>query len=164
MRIGALLTDMGRILGAYVRGQLIIAGLLAAIYGTGFSLLGVPLWPLVAILCGFLHLIPVLGAILAMGIPMLLTLYASGSGYEILGVLGVYAFAQTLESFYLTPKILGRSLRVSPWVVFVAVLLGGMLFGIAGVLLAAPVAAVAALLWRRRDLSKPRVDVNSRGF
>ncbi|MCC6863041.1 MAG: AI-2E family transporter [Bryobacterales bacterium] len=155
MRIGALLFDVGRILGAYVRGQVIIAALLAAIYGAGFALLDVPAWPLVAVFSGCLHLVPILGALLAMGIPLLLKLYAGGSAYEILGVIGVYVFAQTLESFYLTPKILGRRMSLSPLTVFLAVLLGGMLFGFAGVLLAVPVAAVAALLWRHFSNGRP---------
>jgi predicted PurR-regulated permease PerM len=69
----------------------------------------------------------------------------------ILGALITYVVAQGLEGFYLTPKIMGRRLGLSPWIVFLAILVGGLVFGPLGVLFAAPVAAVVAVLWRRRQ-------------
>jgi predicted PurR-regulated permease PerM len=67
----------------------------------------------------------------------------------VLGALITYVVAQGLEGFYLTPKIMGRRLQLSPWVVFLAILVGGLMFGPVGVILAAPLVAVLAILWRR---------------
>ena len=64
---------------------------------------------------------------------------------------------QTLEGFYLTPCILGRNLGLSPVTVFLCVLAGGFLFGPLGMLLAAPIAAVAAIVWRSVQRQNPRV-------
>jgi predicted PurR-regulated permease PerM len=67
----------------------------------------------------------------------------------VLGALVTYVVAQGLEGFVLTPRIMGRRLGLSPWTVFLVILAGGFFFGPPGVLLAAPVAAVLAVLWRR---------------
>jgi predicted PurR-regulated permease PerM len=108
-----------------------------------------PVWPLIAVICGFLHLVPFIGAVLALAIAGMVMLFANADAYRMLGVLGVYVFAQALEGFYLTPKILGSRLRMPPWVVFVTILIGGALFGPLGILLAAPVTAILLLAWRK---------------
>jgi predicted PurR-regulated permease PerM len=68
--------------------------------------------------------------------------------WRILGVVGVFVVVQTLEGFVLTPRILGKSVGLSAMTVFVCGLIGGALFGPLGLLLAVPIAAVAAVAWR----------------
>jgi predicted PurR-regulated permease PerM len=137
-----------RLLYKWVKGQFVVAGIMVAVYSAAFYLLHVPLWFLVAFLCGVLHLVPLFGPILGMIIPVAAVMLGGGGAFQVLGVLGVYVFAQAVESFYITPKILGAELRMRPLLVFVAGLLGGMMFGFIGLLLAVPVLAVAMLIWR----------------
>ena len=74
----------------------------------------------------------------------------SGHGFrQILFVLILYGAIQLLESFYLTPKILGKELKLNPLVVFVSVLLGALIFGPVGALVAAPLVAILLLIYRR---------------
>jgi predicted PurR-regulated permease PerM len=68
--------------------------------------------------------------------------------YPALGVMGVYAGAQMLESFWLTPRIMGRHLSISPWWVFLAVFVAGLMFGFLGLLLVVPAMVVALVVWR----------------
>ena len=68
--------------------------------------------------------------------------------YPTLGVMGVFAVAQILEGFWLTPRIMGRHLNLSPWWVFVGVLAASLMFGFVGALLALPAMAIALLVWR----------------
>jgi predicted PurR-regulated permease PerM len=142
-----LWSSVGRTLGAYVRGQLTVSLILIVLYSAGFALLGVPWWGLFAVLCGLLNLIP-FGTALGM-IPAVLATWAAGREFwQIAGVAGVVAAVSALESYYLTPKILGRALALRPLAVFFAILLGGALFGFVGLLVAAPLVAVLAVVWK----------------
>lgn len=148
------LVDVGRTVGAYARGQLIVAGILTVIYALGFYLIGVPLWPLAAFLCGLLNLIPLVGTLIGAVIPVLFLLLGGGHWAPVVQVLVLFFAAQALESLYLSPKILGTQLQLRPLVVFVVVLLGGLLFGPLGALVAAPVTATALLMRRRWKASR----------
>lgn len=144
---GRLARDIGGVLVHYVSAQIRICLVLTAIYAVGFALLKVPLWPALAIMCGFAHAIPMFGATVAVVITAALTWVARGV-YPAAGVMGVFAGAQVLEGFWLTPRIMGRHLKLSPWWVFLGALIAGMMFGFFGVLLAIPAMAVAAVVWR----------------
>jgi predicted PurR-regulated permease PerM len=144
---GRLARDVGGVLVHYVSAQFRICLILTAVYAVGFFLLGVPLWPLMALLVGFGHAIPMFGAVVAIVIAAASTWMARGV-YPALGVMGVFAGAQMLESFWLTPRIMGRHLNLSPWWVFVGALAASLMFGFLGVLLVIPAMAVAMVIWR----------------
>jgi predicted PurR-regulated permease PerM len=133
----------------WVGGQLLIAAVMTVFYALGFALAGLPWWPLFALANGFLHLIPMFGAALGLMLPFLgWLLLTNADPYRLLALIAVYALAQALEGFYLTPKILGYRLRLKPFLVFLAVVAGSMFFGFFGALFAAPVMAVAMTIWR----------------
>jgi predicted PurR-regulated permease PerM len=133
----------------YVGGQALIAFVLAIGYGAAFYLLDVPLWFLLAPLCGFFHIIPTIGVILGAAVPLLAAAIAGTSWPQVVGILAVFATANLLETFVLIPLIHGKRLHLHPLAIFLAVLVGGSVFGFLGVLLAVPLLAVAVLLWRR---------------
>ena len=145
----SLAVDIASTLGAWLTGQLKIAAILTVIFAVGLALSGMPAWWLVAIICGALQVIPIFGSVVALFIILGVAWFAEASSYAMLGGLGTYVVAQGLEGFYLTPKILGSRLRLPPFIVFLAVMLGGALFGFFGLLLAAPVMAVIMIFWRR---------------
>jgi predicted PurR-regulated permease PerM len=152
-----LLAEIGRTLVAYVGGQIAVCLILSGLFMVGFGLLGVPLWFLVALVCGFLNLIPHFGPAIA----LLLALGASlmgGIGFErTLGVLGGFVAVSTFESYWLTTRIIGRRLQIRPLYVFLAVLLGGVMFGLVGLVFAVPVLAVLMVVYRfaRRRKTEP---------
>jgi hypothetical protein len=78
------------------------------------------------------------GIVLATGF----TFAAGGEWWRIAGVIGVFTLVQTIEGYYLTPRILGGRLSLHPMAVFLGLLIGGKLFGFLGVLLAVPFIAV----------------------
>ena len=142
-----LFRDIGHLLAHWVSAQFRISLILSAIYAVGFALLGVPLWPVAALLCGFAHAVPVFGAVVAIALVAALTWMARGM-YPAMGTVGIFAAVSGFEGFYLTPKIMGRRLDISPWWVFFGGILAGALFGFVGILLAVPVMAVVALVYR----------------
>jgi predicted PurR-regulated permease PerM len=140
--------EIGSTLGHWLSAQMRICLILSVIYGIGFLLLRVPVWPILALMCGFSHAIPMFGAVVTVLIAAGLTWMERGF-YPALGVMGIFAAAQALEGFYLSPRIMGRRLSLPPLWVFFGTLLASSLFGFFGILLAAPAMAVAVVIWRR---------------
>ena len=137
-----------RVLGVYIRGQVLIAIIVTALYAVGFEIAGVPWWLAVAILCGLLNLIPKIGSIIA----VLVVLWVAWANDAVTGQLitvgVVWVIVQALEGFVLTPRILGRPLGLRPLAVFGAILIGSLAFGPIGFFVAVPALAVANVFWR----------------
>jgi predicted PurR-regulated permease PerM len=140
-----LFDEVGRILEAYVHGQLLIALLMAGLYGIGFAALRVPAWPGIAALAGLLNVVPYVGTTLGLILAVAFTLADGGGIWRALGVVGVFAAVQTVEGYLLTPRIIGTRLRLHPMAVFLGLLIGGKLFGLLGIILAVPTIAVAKI-------------------
>ena len=145
---GNVFAKIGRMLGGYLAGQAKIAAILTAIYAVGFALSGVPWWLLVAVFGGAMQFIPLVGALLTLLVAALAVALGGGGIYNYIGVLITYVAAQGIEGFYLTPKILGHHTRLSPWAVFLGLIVAGMFFGPLGLLLVVPAMAAVAILWR----------------
>lgn len=141
-----LFDEVGRILEAYVTGQLLVALCMAVLYAIGFWLLDVPAWAGIAAISGLLNAVPYIGT--AIGLVLALTFtFADGAGlWRLGGVVGVFVLVQNVEGFFLTPRILGGRLQLHPMAVFLGILIGGNLFGLLGILLAIPTIAVAKVL------------------
>ena len=140
--------DVGRTLGGYIVGQLKIAALLSCLYSIGYAISGVPFWLFFGILCGLLNLIPIIGSLIGLGLTACAVLAKDGVIWNYAGVLITFVIVQGLEGFWLSPRILGKGVGLSPLYVFLAVLVGGAMFGPVGVLLAVPLLAVIGVLWR----------------
>jgi predicted PurR-regulated permease PerM len=138
-----LFDEVGRILAAYVRGQLLIALCMAVLYAVGFYAFGVPAWAGLAALAGLLNAIPYVGTILGLGLATAFTLADGGGFWRIGGIVGVFVVVQSIEGYILTPRILGRRLSLHPMAVFLGLLIGGKLFGLLGIILAVPTIAIA---------------------
>ena len=147
----SLPAEVGYTLTGWIVAQVKIVVILTGIYAVGFAASRVPWWLAVAAVCGLLNFIPIAGPVIALLIVLPLTWLIRQDMIAVLGALITYVVAQGLEGFYLTPKIMGRRLGLSPWIVFLAILVGGLMFGPLGVVFAAPVVAVVAVLWRRRQ-------------
>jgi predicted PurR-regulated permease PerM len=138
-----LFDEVGRILQSYVLGQLMIAMVMAVLYAVGFFALSVPAWAGLAVLSGLLNIIPYVGTTLGVVLASGLEFAASGDVWKVAGVLIVFVVVQSIEGYYLTPKILGARLSLHPMAVFLGLLIGGRIFGFLGILLAVPTIAVS---------------------
>jgi predicted PurR-regulated permease PerM len=146
-----LLDEVGEVVRGYVRGRFLMALMMAAIYGTGLLILRVPLWAGIGLIAGFIGIIPYLGVIsgliLALGFAAL-----DGAGLgRLAGVGAVFAIAQVIEDYILTPRIIGGKLELHPMLVFITLIIAGDLFGLLGLVLAIPVLAVIKVLIRFLD-------------
>ena len=138
-----LFDESGRILQAYVRGQLLIGAIMAVCYAIGFFFLGVPAWAGIAMIAGLLNAIPYVGTVLGIVLAGGFTAAGGGGFWDIMAVLGVFVAVQSLEGYVLTPRILGGRLNLHPMAVFLGLLIGGKLFGLLGIVLAIPAIAIS---------------------
>ena len=143
---GTLVNQISDILSTYVRSQLLIGFVMGALYAAGFAILRVPLAVTLGMLSGLLNFIPYLGTLLGFVLSIAF-LALDGAGFtRIGGVLLVFAIVQSVEGYYLTPKLLGDRLNLHPLWVIVGLVIGGSLFGLLGVILAVPFIAIAQVL------------------
>lgn len=132
----------------FVRGQLSVCGVMALLYAFGFAVIGTPLPFALGIISGFAHLIPYVGTFSAAILTLALTGLESPGWVRLAFVVATYVGVQSLEGFVLTPRILGERLQLHPFVVIVGILVGGSLFGMAGIILATPAVAIVKVLLR----------------
>ena len=147
---GHLVTVMERSwarVGGFIRTQALIGVVDAVFIGVGLVIFGVPLALPLAVLTFFGAFIPIVGALVAGALAVLIALVVQGPGIA-LGVLILIIAVQQVEGNLLQPVLQGRGLGLHSTVVILAVTAGSSLFGIAGAFLAVPVAAVAAELLR----------------
>lgn len=138
------LTALNRVVGGYVRGQL-ITSLIIGLFTTAVLLAaGVPNAVAFGVLAAFADIIPLVGAFIAI-VPAVVAAFQESSTQAVI-VLAALLVYQQFEDRFLVPKIYGQTLNLPALVVLVAVLVGGELMGIVGVLLALPVAAAGRVV------------------
>ncbi len=137
------------VLGQYLRGQLLVMGVLAIYFSVALALFGFDLAVPVGVFTGLAFFIPYLGFGLGMILAFLAGILQFGSWYGVLVVVGVYGAGQLVESFYLTPRLVGKRIGLHPLAVIFALLAFGQLFGFVGVLIALPTSAVLLVGIRR---------------
>lgn len=139
-RIRFLLHTMQRVVGGYIRGQLIMSTLIGVLVGGGMLLFRVPYALLLGVLAFLLEFIPVLGTLISGFVCVLLAL--TNGWISALLVLGYFVLVHIIEGDLVGPRIVGKAVGLSPMVALIALVAGLELFGIGGALFAAPVAGV----------------------
>ena len=140
-------------LGQYLRGQLLVMLILAVYYSVGLALFGFDLALPVGVFTGMVIFIPYLGFGLGLILALLAGALQFGNLFALIAVAVVYGVGQVLESFFLTPKLVGERIGMSPLTVIFALLAFGHLFGFVGVLIALPVSALLVVAVRRAKAS-----------
>ena len=147
--IAYLASESDHVLGAFVRGQLLVMAALGVYYGAALALLPqLSVGPLIGMVAGLLSFVPYLGFIIGFGGALIAALVQYGDWLHVLLVCGVFVIGQLLEGYVLVPKLVGDKIGLHPVAVIFAVLAGGYLFGFLGVLLALPAASVILVLLR----------------
>ena len=136
-------------LGQYLRGQLSVMALLAIYYSVAMWAFGLDLALPIGVFTGLAVMVPYLGFGLGLVLALLAGLLQFDPGHALLMVAVVYGAGQMLESFYLTPTLVGERIGLHPLAVILALLAFGQLFGFVGILLALPASAVLLVALRR---------------
>jgi predicted PurR-regulated permease PerM len=145
-----LVSEFVSIVESFFRGQLLIALCMGILYAIGFSIVGLKFGLFVGLALGLLNIVPYLGTILGLAISLPLAFFQPGGGLQLLGlVILIKIVVQCIESWILTPKIMGHHTGLHPVAIIVAVFFWGTAFGgVLGMLLAVPLTAFFVTAWR----------------
>src|SRR6185437_3046666 len=143
-----LARETDSVLGAFVRGQLLVMLGLAIYYAVTLKLVGLDVGPLIGMIAGLVSFVPYLGFIIGIVASVIAALVQFHDAFHLVLVLAVFGVGNLLESYILVPKLVGDRIGLHPVAVIFAVLAFGELFGFIGVLLALPMASIAMVLLR----------------
>ncbi len=145
--LSVVLSQIWGTLGGFIRGQVLVSLCDGVFIGAGLLIVGVPLALPLAVLTFIGGFVPIVGALFAGALSVLVALVTNGFTSALI-VLGIVLLVQQVEGNVLQPILQGKSLNLHAAVVLLAVAAGGTLYGIAGAFLAVPVAAAGATVLR----------------
>ena len=148
-RFDAFMSDCDEVLGEYLRGQMLVMLALAVFYAVGLSLFGLDLALPIGVFTGLAVFVPYLGFGLGMVLALLAGLLQFASTQALVMVAVVYGLGQLIESFVLTPRLVGERIGLHPLAVILALMAFGQVLGFVGVLIALPASAVLLVGLRR---------------
>jgi predicted PurR-regulated permease PerM len=141
-------TEVDQLLAQYLRGQLLVMLILAIYYSGALAVAGYDVALPVGIITGLLVCIPYLGFGLGLILALIAAILQFNGWYGVLSIALIYGFGQILESFFLTPRLVGERIGLNPLTVIFALMAFGQLFGFTGVLLALPCSAILMVMFK----------------
>ncbi len=140
---------------SYLVGLVLVIFIVGLLNSAGLLLLGIDYAIFFGFFAAFLLLIPYIGLLIGAILPALMVLITKDSPMYALGVLGIFGVVQVLEANFITPLIVGSKVSVNPLAAMITLILGGQLWGIAGLILALPVTAIIKVVFDLIDSLKP---------
>lgn len=145
LRIDKYFGEANELFFKFVGSQVLDAFVVGFLTTIAMTIIGVKYAPLLGFMIGLFNIIPYIGAIVAVGISIIITLITGGFAQALVMAI-VVIILQQIDANIINPKIIGNSLEISPLLVIFAVTIGGAYFGILGMFLAVPVAALIKIL------------------
>ena len=141
-----LLKQIDAKISGFVRGQISVAVILGIAYAIALTIAGLKYGALIGLAAGLLSIIPMVGSAIGLVVSIVVAYFQSFDLTYVAIIAAIFFAGQIIEGNILSPKIVGDSVGLHPLWVFFALLAGGALFGVLGMLLAVPVAAIAGVL------------------
>jgi predicted PurR-regulated permease PerM len=154
-RASETMTDITEITHQYLSGLGMMIVCLWVMYGIGFSIVGVKNALFFAVLCGLLEIIPFIGNITGTTITILMALAQGGGMNMVIGIVVVYAIVQFIQGNVLEPLIVGPKVNVNAISTIIALVIGELIWGIPGVVLAIPFLAITKVICDHVDGLQP---------
>jgi predicted PurR-regulated permease PerM len=145
---------LNRILGGYIRGQLIVCSIVGILTGTGLALFRIPFAVLLGVLAGLLNVIPYIGLYISLVLALIAAFFTSKPLIAMIKIGGIFLFVQSLEGYIISPKIVGKRVGLHPLAVIFSILIFSRFFGFWGLIIGVPTTALIKFLideWKRRQ-------------
>lgn len=152
--IAEVLTETKLLTQSYLLGLMVEMVIIAALNSAALLLLGIQYAVLLGIIGALLNLIPYIGGLIAISLPVLMALATKEPVYA-LYIIGVYSLIQLIDNNFIVPKIVASKVRINALVSIVVVLAGGALWGVAGMFLSIPLTAIVKVIFDRVEPLKP---------
>lgn len=149
------ITSLRKLLQNYIIGVVKVMGILAVLNVTAFTALGIKHAIFFGVIAAFLNIIPYVGPFIGALMPMVYSFLTKDSLFYPLAVLASYQIIQLIEGNFLTPKIVGGNVNLNPFITFLGLLVGGSIWGIAGMVLIIPTLAILREIFELSDQTSP---------
>jgi len=149
-----VLGETKTLIQSYLIGLLLEAALVATLNSVGLLIIGLDYAILIGIIGALLNIIPYIGGLIAITIPMLLA-FATKSPIDALWVFIVYIIVQFIDNNFFVPKIVASKVKVNALVSIIVVLIGGALWGVSGMFLSIPIVAIVKVIFDRIESLSP---------
>ena len=147
--------ESGNIVQKYLTGKLLVTAILAVAYSVGFLAAGIPYAVLLAIFAAVLSFIPYVGNMVGGGIACLITLATGGTMTDVFLIFGIMSVAQIIESYVLTPWIIGDNIDINPLFAIICVIGFTLVWGAAGSIIALPLTGALKVVFDKTPGFRP---------
>jgi len=145
------------VIQGYISGLLLVTAIIAVLNSVGLLILGIDHAIFFGVLSGILTIIPYVGIFIGATLPVLMALLTKDSLWYAVGVVIIFSIVQFLEGNFITPRITGSKVSINALAAIVALLIGGKILGIAGMILAIPSLGVVKIILSHTRYLKPFV-------
>lgn len=146
-KVNEVLNKVYEVVQSYLVGLATVMGIVAILNTAGLMVLGIDYAWFFGSLAALLMLLPYIGIAIGSILPALFALAVKDSAWYAVGVVGWFQFVQFLEGNIITPNIVGSKVSINPLMAIIGILLGGMLFGLAGLIIALPFIATLKVIF-----------------
>lgn len=153
--VGKITTKIKKVIQLYLTGLIIELVIVAALNSVGLLLLGIQYAVLLGVIGALLNLIPYIGGIVAVALPMMIALVTKPSPWYALYVLAIYYFIQLIDNNYIVPKIVASKVKLNALVSIIVILAFGALWGIPGMFVSIPLTAIVKVIFDQIEPLKP---------
>jgi predicted PurR-regulated permease PerM len=153
--VGVITTRIKTVIQRYLIGLFIELVIISALNSIGLLILGIQYAILLGVIGAVLNLIPYIGGIVAVALPMMIALVTKTSPWYALYVLAIYYFIQVIDNNYIVPKIVASRVKVNALVSIIVILAFGALWGIPGMFISIPLIAIVKVIFDQIDSMKP---------
>lgn len=149
-----VLTSTKKIIQSYLIGLLVEAAIVATLNSVGLLIIGIDYAIILGIIGALLNVIPYIGGVIAIALPMLIAYVTKGSTAAIF-VLGVYLLIQFIDNHFIIPRIVASRVKINALISIIVILIGGALWGIPGMFLSIPLTAIVKVIFDHIEPLKP---------
>jgi predicted PurR-regulated permease PerM len=154
-QVGEMIKQTKTVIQRYLIGLIIEAIIIAIMDSAGLLILGIDYAILLGIIGALLNVIPYIGGIVAVALPMMIAVATKSTPLYALYVLGIYYFIQLIDNHYIFPKIVASKVKINMLFAIIVVLAGNALWGIPGMFLSLPLLAIVKLIFDHIEPLKP---------
>lgn len=150
-----ILLQIQKVVSHYLYGLLTVIVILAILNSIGLLIIGVDYAVFWASLAAFLSIIPYIGTTIGGLLPFMYSVATADVWWQPLAVVALYFSVQQIEGNLITPYVVGSNVKINPLIAIISLLVGGVIWGVAGIVLAIPIAAIFKLVFDNIDSLKP---------
>ena len=153
--VNEILSATKKIIQSYLVGLLLEAGIVAALNSTALLILGIDFAVLLGVIGAIVNVIPYIGGLIAVALPMMIALASDSSSSYCLLVLAAYILIQFIDNHYIIPKVVASKVKINALISIIVVLAGGALWGVPGMFLSIPIIAIIKVIFDHIESLKP---------